>query len=116
MAIAGYVASNVQKGFMPNVTADKLHEIQEEGGIVVDVRSEKEFSHGAIPGAINIPLETLRDRVGELPKDRPIIVHCAIGMRGYLALRILEGNGYRNVFNLAGGYRTYSAFPHPTEK
>lgn len=116
VAIAGYVASNVQKGFMPNVTADKLHEIQKEGGIVVDVRSEKEFSHGAIPGAINIPLETLRDRVGELPKDRPIIVHCAIGMRGYLALRILEGNGYRNVFNLAGGYRTYSAFPHPTEK
>lgn len=112
IAIAGYVASNVLKGFMPVVTVDKLAAIQANGGIVLDVRSEMEFSHGAIPGAINIPLEELRARINDLPKDKTIVVHCAIGMRGYLALRILKGNGFHDVRNLTGGYRSYSAFPN----
>lgn len=112
VAMAGYVASNILDGTMPIISVEDLQYSSPEEELVIDVRSQDEHSHGAIEGAINIPLEELREKVSELPKDKPIVVHCAIGLRGYLALRILKGNGFENVRNLSGGYRSYKAFPH----
>jgi peroxiredoxin family protein/TusA-related sulfurtransferase len=75
----------------------------------VDVREPAEFQAGALPGALSLPLGKLRERMAELPKDRDIVVYCQVGIRGYLAERILKQNGYR-VRNLSGGYVTWKLF------
>ena len=76
---------------------------------VIDVRSEEEFAGGAIPGAVNLPIDELRDHLDELPRDRPLIAYCQVGMRGYLATRLLKQHGF-DVENLSGGYKTYQQF------
>ena len=73
---------------------------------LVDVRDRSEFIAGAIPGAVNIPVDDLRTRLAELPKGEPIAVYCQVGQRGYIATRILMQHGF-NVVNLSGGYRTW---------
>ena len=73
----------------------------------------EEFSFGTIPGAVNIPLDEMRDRLSEIPADKPVVLFCAVGLRGYLAQRILIGRGYRNTANLIGGYKTYSTAVAP---
>jgi NADPH-dependent 2,4-dienoyl-CoA reductase/sulfur reductase-like enzyme/rhodanese-related sulfurtransferase len=108
VAIAGYVASNIIKGDMPVVSWREMRGLGYGNVLLLDVRTEKEFCSGSIPGAVNIPLEQLRSRLQEIPADKPIYVYCAIGLRGYLALKILTANGHHNVKNLSGGYRTYS--------
>jgi NADPH-dependent 2,4-dienoyl-CoA reductase/sulfur reductase-like enzyme/rhodanese-related sulfurtransferase len=74
----------------------------------LDVRTEDEFRRGSIPGAVNIPVDSLRVRLQEVPRDKKIAVFCRVGFRGYIAARILMQNGYKDVFNLSGGYLTYS--------
>jgi peroxiredoxin family protein/TusA-related sulfurtransferase/rhodanese-related sulfurtransferase len=74
---------------------------------LLDVRTKDEFLLGSIEGATNIPLDDIRGRIQEVPSDKRIIIYCAVGLRGYLAARILIQNGYSNVFNLSGGYKTY---------
>ena len=110
IAIAGYVASNILSGVMPVVT---WREIADAGGILLDVRTRHEFQMGSIPGSVNIPLEELRDRLAEIPADKPILIYCAIGLRGYLAMKILTANGLTDVRNLSGGYKTYSIATSP---
>ena len=75
--------------------------------------SDLEFSFGTIPGAVNIPLDEMREHLAEIPTDKPVVLFCAVGLRGYLSLRILMGRGYRNVRNLIGGYKTYSTATAP---
>lgn len=108
VAIAGYVANNIVRGAMPVITWREMENINHNEVLLVDVRTKEEFEMGAMPGAVNIPLDEIRDRLAEIPRDKPIITACAIGLRGYLAARILLGNGYESVRNLAGGYKTYS--------
>lgn len=108
VAIAGYVAGNIVNGSMPAVTWRQLVAADKTGVMLLDVRTKEEFAFGTIEGAVNIPLDDLRDRLGELPKDKTIVVFCAVGLRGYLAARILMGHGFKNVRNLSGGYKTYS--------
>ncbi|MBQ4627625.1 MAG: CoA-disulfide reductase, partial [Clostridia bacterium] len=67
-----------------------------------------EVQRGKIDGFVNIPLDSLRDRISEIPKDKPIYVHCHSGLRSYIACRILSGNGY-DFYNLAGGWRLYES-------
>lgn len=112
IAIAGYVASNIISGAMPVVTWRELVQHKNEV-MLIDTRTAEEFSFGTIPGAINIPLDDLRERMLEVPTDKPIVLFCAVGLRGYLAQRILMGNGYKNVRNLSGGYKLYSAAVAP---
>ena len=112
VAIAGYVASNVLSGAMPALSWRELRAEREEV-VLIDVRTPEEFALGTIEGAVNIPLDDLRSRLGEVPADRPVVVFCAVGLRGYVAARLLMGRGYRNVRNLLGGYRTYSAAVAP---
>lgn len=112
IAIAGYVASNIIIGAMPIITWRELVQ-QKNEVMLIDTRTPEEFSFGSIPGAINIPLDDLRDRMSEVPTSKPVVLFCAVGLRGYLAQRILMGNGYRNVRNLSGGYKLYSAAVAP---
>lgn len=112
IAIAGYVASNIISGAMPIITWRELVQ-QKNEVMLIDTRTPEEFSFGSIPGAINIPLDDLRDRMSEVPTSKPVVLFCAVGLRGYLAQRILMGNGYRNVRNLSGGYKLYSAAVAP---
>lgn len=115
IAIAGYAASNIISGAMPVISWRELAE-QKDKVMLIDTRTAEEFSFGSIPGAINIPLDEMRGHLAEIPTDKPVVLFCAIGLRGYLAQRILLGRGYRNVRNLIGGYKTYSTgvAPIPT--
>ena len=98
----GFIASNVLDGLMAPAYAEDV----KEGDLVLDVRTPSEFAAGHIEGSLNIPLDELRDRLGEVPKDTPIVVTCAVGLRGYIAARILAGHGY-TASDLTGGYRMY---------
>ncbi|MDH6306479.1 NADPH-dependent 2,4-dienoyl-CoA reductase/sulfur reductase-like enzyme/rhodanese-related sulfurtransferase [Parabacteroides sp. PF5-5] len=106
--MAGYVANNILTGKVKTIHWREIADLGNET-ILVDVRTEEEYRLGTLPGAINIPVDELRERLGELPKDKPIIVSCAVGLRGYLAYRILTQNGFTDVRNLSGGYKTWHA-------
>lgn len=116
IAIAGYVASNIISGAMPAITWRDLLATDRSSVMLLDVRTAEEFSFGSLPGAVNIPLDDLRERMQELPKDKEIIVFCAVGLRGYLAQRILCGHGYTAVRNLIGGYKTFATANAPVGK
>ena len=105
--MAGFVASGVLRGDQPIVHLDSLSSESETNGFLLDVRGEAEFRSGHIPGATNIPVETLRERSSELPADKKIIAYCKVGQRGYLATRILLQKGF-DVANLSGGYLLWS--------
>jgi NADPH-dependent 2,4-dienoyl-CoA reductase/sulfur reductase-like enzyme len=101
---AGYVAGNVLSGTVHQVFADALP----AGALLLDVREPSEVESGSIPGAVAIPLGQLRKRLGELPRDRKVVAYCAVGLRGYLAERILRQSGVE-AFNLAGGITSWRA-------
>jgi peroxiredoxin family protein/rhodanese-related sulfurtransferase/TusA-related sulfurtransferase len=113
IAIAGYAASNIISGAMPVVYWREVREMDPKDVFLLDVRSPEEYGLGTIPGAVNIPLDDLRDRISEVPLDRRVVIFCAVGLRGYLAQRILMGRGYKDVRNLSGGYKTYSTATQP---
>ena len=109
----GFVAQNVLDGTMPQWQAWDLDDALATT-LVLDVRSEKEFAGGHVPGALNIPHTDLRDRLDEVrtaAAGRPVSVHCASGVRSYLATRILRGSGL-DARNLSGGWLTLAA-AHP---
>lgn len=113
IAIAGYVGRNVLSGVMPIFHWREVDALNLNTGILLDVRTSMEFEMGHISNAKNIPLDDLRSRLNELPKNQSIYLYCAVGLRGYLASQILKGNGYPHVYNLSGGYKTYSAATAP---
>lgn len=113
IAIAGYVANNVISGAMPIISWRDILNVDLNRVFLLDVRTEAEFSFGTIEGAVNIPLNELRNRMSELPTNKEIYIFCAVGHRGYLALKILTANGFTKVKNLTGGYKTYSIATAP---
>ena len=113
VAIAGYVAEDILTGTVKPVYWRDLRDIRLEHEFLLDVRTPDEFSLGSLPGAINIPLDEIRDRMDEIPKDKPVYVFCAVGLRGYLAYRILVQHGYDKVRNLSGGLKIYKAATAP---
>lgn len=106
--MAGYVASNIIEGLVRSLQWHEVDEFSRSGGLIIDVRDAVERLAGYIPGSINIPLSELRDRLSEIPGDQEIAVSCQVGLRGYIAARMLSQSGYR-VRNVDGGYKTYSA-------
>jgi len=102
---AGFVAANVLR---KEVGICQVTDVANPGPkqLVLDVRTTHEVQQGTIPGSVNIPLDELRSRLGELPKDKEMLVFCQVGLRGYLACRILSQNGVA-CRNLTGGYKTY---------
>lgn len=113
VALAGYVAEDIITGKTNPVYWRELRDIEMENKFLLDVRTSDEFALGTLPGAVNIPLDELRDRLTELPKDRMIYTFCAVGLRGYLAYRILIQHGFEKVRNLSGGLKTYRAATAP---
>jgi len=109
IAIAGYAASNIVTGRMPVIHWREMQMTDPDKVTILDVRTEEERANGRfIQGSLNIPVDDLRDRLDEIPKNKPIFVYCAVGLRGYLALQILTQRGFTEVKNLSGGYKTYS--------
>ena len=102
----GYVAQNMLDGKLETFQWYEVPGLQESGAFILDVREEKEWEAGHIDGAVHFPLDTLRNRIHELPASETIYLYCHAGLRGYLATRILEENGLR-VKNLDGGNKTY---------
>lgn len=103
--IAGYVAENTRTGTTPSLQWHELAAALQGGATLVDVRSPAEFAAGAIPDAVNVPLDELRERFEELPAG-PLVVHCQVGLRGHIATRLLLQHGF-DARNLDGGYRTW---------
>lgn len=103
----GHVADNLRTGTSRSIQWHELDAALTDGAQLLDVRTQGEFDAGAIPEAVLIPLDELRERLAEVP-DGPLVVHCAVGIRGHAAARILAQAG-RDVRNLDGGYRTWSA-------
>ena len=101
--MAGFVAENLLTGRLKVIPWSEIG-TRANGTKLIDVRTPKEFSNGSIPDAINIPVDDLRERLNELKKNEPIIIYCQIGLRGYLAQRILLQRGFTNVKNMSGGY------------
>ena len=101
----GFVAENRITGLEKSIQWHEVAAAQEEGATVLDVRTEAEHARGAIPDAVNIPLDELRDRLDEVPEGK-LIVHCGVGIRSHAAVFIL---GDREVLNLDGGYTTWKA-------
>ncbi len=105
--IAGYVAENVASGLVSTVQWHEIDAMAEAGATILDVRTAVEFEDGHIDGAVNIPLDEIRDRLFEIP-DGPVVVHCKVGQRGNTATRLLAQAGH-SVTNLDGGYVTWLA-------
>ena len=114
IAIAGYTAFNIINGRMPVIHWREMQAANPNEVTILDVRTEDETSGGQIiKGSLNIPLDELRDRLDEIPKDKPVYIYCAIGLRGYLALQILTQRRFNNVKNLSGGYKTFYSATAP---
>jgi NADPH-dependent 2,4-dienoyl-CoA reductase/sulfur reductase-like enzyme/rhodanese-related sulfurtransferase len=106
--IAGYTAENILKGDLEMVNYDEFWDfVKENNAVILDVRTSKEFSGGAIEGATNINVDDLRENLQNLDKNKVYAIYCQVGLRGYLANRIMRNNGFRAV-NLNGGYNLWS--------
>ncbi|HAM53084.1 MAG TPA: pyridine nucleotide-disulfide oxidoreductase [Nitrospiraceae bacterium] len=105
--MAGFAAQNILDGLVRPTTWDKVLEMDKSTLFLLDVRTPSEYEMGTIEGAVNIPIEELRDRISSVPRDKKIVVFCHFGVRGYMAGRILEANGITNYVNLSGGSEIY---------
>ncbi|MFX1379028.1 MAG: FAD-dependent oxidoreductase [Promethearchaeota archaeon] len=114
--MAGFVASNYLRKDMPIFQWHDFNNIRNNGSILLDVRTKDEFSARSIDGSINIPIEELRERVKEISNNKPIYVYCEVGYRSYLALRILLQSGFKEVYELTGGFKIYEMANATTEE
>ena len=104
--MAGFVAENILLERLKIFYWNEIDNIKPED-VLIDVRRKDEYDAGKISNAINIPVDEIRDRLDEIPKNTTIYIYCEAGLRGYLAQRILRQNGFDQVFNLSGGYHTW---------
>lgn len=109
---AGYIGSNLLANTFRQVNVDKVRELVENGSYIIDVREKGEFQRGHIKTAVNIPLSELRDRIGEIPKDQSVYLHCRTGQRSYNATLVLQNLGYHNIYNITGSYLGISFYEY----
>lgn len=105
--MAGYYASNVVEGMVETIQWNEIDNLIAKNEFILDVREPFEISLGTINNSINIPLGEIRDRINEIPKNKTIYAYCQVGLRGYIACRLLTQLGYKCV-NIDGGYKTYA--------
>jgi rhodanese-related sulfurtransferase len=114
--MAGFSIVNILEGLVKQYHWHDVDSLPRDGSVtLLDVRTEGEYIRGRIDGTVNIPLDSLRDRLHELDKTKPVYVNCQSGLRSYIACRILSQNGF-DCYNLAGGYRLYSAVTNEAER
>jgi NADPH-dependent 2,4-dienoyl-CoA reductase/sulfur reductase-like enzyme/rhodanese-related sulfurtransferase len=106
--IAGFVAENVLMSKSRHIQWHQILQCDMNELFLLDVRTPAEFENGTIEGAVNIPNYELRDRLSEVPKNKAVVVFCGIGLRAYMSERVLRQSGFSDVYNLSGGYKTYS--------
>jgi len=105
--VAGFVASNLLKGDVRNISWSEIEDLDPEKDVLIDLRDKREINEtGNIPGSLHIPVNELRKRLNKLDRDKKYILYCAVGLRGYIGHRIMVQNGFKSR-NLSGGYRTY---------
>ncbi len=114
--MAGFVASNFLREDMPIWQWHDFISNVNNGALLLDVRTKEEFSARAIEGSTNVPIEELRTRLDEIPHDKSIYVYCEVGYRSYLALRILLQSGFKEVYELTGGFKIYEMANATTEE
>jgi rhodanese-related sulfurtransferase len=107
--MAGFVAANLLTGDVVFWYAEDYPE-RTRDAVLVDVRSPREYRQWSVPGAINIPLSEVRERMTELDRGKRVLLFCRVGFRSYLAYRVLHQNGFRNLATLSGGSRTFTSF------
>jgi len=113
--MAGFAIENLMKGLVKNFHWHDVSGLARDGSVtLLDTRTALEYENGHIDGFINVPLDSLRSRLGELDKSKPVYVTCQVGLRGYVATRILTQNGF-DAYNLSGGYRLYHSIFGPHE-
>lgn len=109
--VAGYVASNVLDGSHDIISWTELRDILHDASDtieLIDVRTPEEYAIASLPGARNIELNRLRQRLDEIDRNKPLVIFCQVGLRGYVAYRILKQSGFKDVRNLTGGFKTYA--------
>ncbi|KGM98294.1 pyridine nucleotide-disulfide oxidoreductase [Clostridium novyi A str. 4552] len=109
---AGYVGSNLLRGAFKQVSESDVRGLVESGAFIVDVREKNEYELSHIKGALNIPLSELRKRVNEIPKDRPVYMHCRSAQRSYNAVMALQHLGFTNIYNISGGFMGISFYEY----
>lgn len=116
MNFAGLVAQNLLDGVFKQVHVGDVRKLVEEGAYIADIREPEEYEQGHIVTAVNIPLSQLRKRMDEIPKDRPVYLHCRTSQRSYNALMALKGNGWNDLYNISGSYLELSYFEYFDDK
>ena len=114
--LAAFVAQNILDGVFEQVHVCEVRGLVERGAYIIDVRNEDEFEEGHIKGAVNIPLGQIRKRMDEIPKDKPVYLHCRSSQRSYYALCALKGNGFGNIINISGSFLGISLYEYYRDK
>lgn len=113
---AGYIAGNISNGDFKQINVDKVRELVENKAFIVDIRERREYENGHIKGTVNIPLSELRERYKEIPKDKPVYLHCRTGQRSYNAAVALKNLGFDNVTNITGSFLGLSYYEYFNDK
>lgn len=107
--LAGFMIENISDGTLKQFHIEDVKNLPHDGSVtLLDTRTPGEYQRGHVDGFVNIPVDNLRERLDEIPKEKPVYVMCQSGLRSYIATRILEGNGY-TAYNFSGGFRFYDA-------
>jgi rhodanese-related sulfurtransferase len=113
--MAALVGLNLLHGVYRQVPLTKVRELVESNACIVDVREPGEYNAGHLLNAINIPLSQLRQRMDEIPKDRPVYLHCRSSQRSYNAIMALQHCGFDNLYNIAGSYLAICLYEYPQD-
>ena len=113
--MAGFVAENILQGRLNIFYWDQFDQITPDD-LLIDVRTKAEFEDGHLPNALNVPVDELRARIGEIDRNKKIYTYCRAGLRGYLAQRILKQNGFNAIVNLSGGYQLWEICDRELQK
>ncbi|MGL4108929.1 FAD-dependent oxidoreductase [Clostridium sp. LP20] len=113
---AGYVGSNLLRGDFRQIGVDKVRGLLEKGETIIDIREKVEYERGHINGVENIPFSEIRERLDEIPKDRPVYLHCRTGQRSYNATLLLQQLGFNNIYNIAGSFLALSYYEYFNDK
>ncbi len=110
--MASLVALNLLGNKFKQVRVSQVRELVESGAYIVDVREPAEYERSHIKGAVNVPLSQIRERIGEIPKDKPVYLHCRSSQRSYNACLMLQSKGFDNIYNISGSFLGISFFEY----